>query len=130
MKSNGVMVTNVTGALISSFYTRIRFASDRVYATSGEIIDAQRRVRVGTFASGGEAIAPDPALGRAYVLNGNTITAFDLNTFQQLGAVTFTRVNVEHPALSRMKLVRWGTDGLAFRDGAKVYILRTTLAAP
>ncbi len=85
---------------------------------------------MGTFTSGGEAIHPEPVLGRVYVLNGGTISAFDMNTFQLLGSVMFTRANSEHPALSRIKLVRWGTDGLAFRDGVKVYILRTTLSAP
>jgi hypothetical protein len=41
-----------------------------------------------------------------------------------------TTVNVEHQAVALIRVVRWGTDGLAFRDGQRIYILRTTLAAP
>jgi hypothetical protein len=53
----------------------------------------------------------------------------ELATYQSLGEFTVPGVIAPHP-VERRNLVRWGTDGLAFSDGAKVYLVRTPLAAP
>lgn len=95
--AGGITEIDVTPGLVNAPYSRIRYASGRVYVTSGAIIDGERWIR---------------------------------NTFQLLGTIGFTRDDTEHPAQGRMRLVRWGTDGLAFRDGERVHIFRTTLAAP
>jgi hypothetical protein len=34
------------------------------------------------------------------------------------------------PEFDRHNLVRWGTDGLAFSDGVKIFLVRTPLASP
>lgn len=128
--ADGLREVRVTGNVIGSFYTRIAFAAGRVYGTNGAVADAARHVRVGTFSGGGWAVLPLPDLGRvAFVGDGGVVTVHDMNTFQQLGQVTVGGGS-EHPALSRMRLVRWGTDGLAFRDGTSIRIFRTPLAGP
>lgn len=127
---DGVRVTKVTGGLLSGFTLRTRYANGRVYGSNGAIVDGGRHVRVGSFAGSGASVLPDAELGRAYIIDGGTITAFDLNHFQPLGNVFVSGVVPEHPALSRLRLVRWGIDGLAFRDGTTIFILRTTLSSP
>lgn len=130
---SGVTVTNVTGGLLGGFYQRIVFAAGRVYGTSGAVVDARRRVAVGAFGGGGGSnwsVYADVPLGRAYFLAAGTLYAFDLNNYQSLGSVAISGVNEEHPAITRAKLVRWGADGLAFRDGVRIYIIRATIAAP
>lgn len=127
----GVETTDTTEGLVGTSYRRIEYGSGRVYVTDGAIIDPERRKRVGTFADDGRAVRPDPELGRAYFIDeSGTVAAYDLNDFRLLGSVDVGAVAFGHPAASRLRLVRWGTDGLAFHDLAHIYILRTTIASP
>jgi len=72
----------------------------------------------------------DPSLGRAYVLNGAQITVYDLNTFQILGQILLPAVAFDHPASRNTRLVRWGTDGLAFLDQTRLIIVRAPMIGP
>lgn len=130
--SDGLQELKVTGGLIGSFYTRIHYASGRIYSNNGSVLDAERHVIVGGFASGLASDAlPDPQLGRVFTIAGNgALTAWDMNTFTPLGSITIPGFSDDHPALRRVRIVRWGTDGLAISDGHKLFIVRTTLAAP
>jgi hypothetical protein len=132
VRSDGIALLSSTTGLIDQYYARTEYAAGRVYSTNGAVIDAERRLRVGTFSasSTSSAIYADAVLGRIFVLTENTVTAYDMNSFDFLGSVTLpTTVATEHQAVGLIRLVRWGTDGLAFRDGTRIYILRTTLAA-
>src|SRR5262249_9487557 len=69
--------------------------------------------------------------GRAYFLTGSqsstnysvTLRAFDLSTFLPLGTLTISGVNG-----SVSSLVRWGSNGLAFRsDGGQLFLIQTSL---
>lgn len=133
--SDGIALLSSTTGLISQFSARIEYAAGRVYSTNGAVIDAEQRLRVGAFNSpqafSMPAIYADAVLGRIFLLADNTLNAYDMNSFNFLGSVTLpTTVNMEHPAVGLIRLVRWGTDGFAFRDGKRIYILRTTLASP
>lgn len=125
----GVRHTVTTSGLISGFYTDILGESGRIYGTTGSVVDAERRVRVGTIGSG-HAIAVDARLGRAFVLADAAIHAYDLNTFQLLGSVPLSGLSFEHPAAVVSRLVRCGADALAFRDTSGVHIIRSPLFAP
>jgi hypothetical protein len=129
---DGLQELRSTGGLINSFYTRIHYASGRVYSNNGVVIDAERHVRVGTFGGGlANDALPDPVLGRVFAVYGDgTLTAWDMNTFTTLGSITLPGFSDDHPANRRVRIVRWGTDGLAVSDGHKLFIVRTTLAAP
>jgi hypothetical protein len=132
--ASGIRVTHTTGGLIGSFYTRIMGGGGRVYSTNGAIIDPELRVRTGGFSGTGldgtTGLHVDPALGRVFFLTSGIIRAFDINTMQEIGAINAPGTIGDHPAVARLRLARWGVDGLAYRAGTKVYILRTTLAAP
>lgn len=127
--AGGLRRVDSNDELINSFGTRIGFAHGRLYATSGEVIDARRLALVGNLGLRGTAVKPDVKLGRVFVLQEETIDAIDLNNFQALGTISFPRVaNTDPVRFQRLNLVRWGADGLAFRDGFTVYIIRTPLA--
>jgi hypothetical protein len=122
-----------TGGLISGFYTNIVGAAGRIYGTDGSIVDAERRVRIGTFGQGG-SIAIDTELGRAYILNNligaSQLSVYDLNTFGFLGSVSFPAASFHHAALLSPRLVRWGSDGLAFLDQTRLFIIRSPIIGP
>jgi len=120
------------GGLVGSFYTRIHYASGRVYSNSGAVVDPGRYVAVGAFASGlASDMLPDPALGRVFAVSGDgTLTAWDMNTFTPLGSIVLPGFTDEHPVPRHVRIVRWSADGLAINDARRLYIVRTTLAAP
>lgn len=133
--SSGVQEARSVGGLIGSFYTRIHYASGRVYARTGEVVDASRSLRLGVMGGGTSftrmTVVVSPALGRAYFLTENSgIEVFDLNTFASLGSLQVTTPANHHPANRRVRLVLWGTDGLAYADETKVVIIRSPLTGP
>jgi hypothetical protein len=131
---DGLQELRVTFGLIGGFYARIHYASGRVYSDNGAVIDGGRHLRVGTFDLGISTagfVLPDTALGRAFAIDDSgVLSAWDMNTFTLLGSVTIPGFTADHPALRRVRIVRWGSDGLAVSDGHALFIFRTTLAAP
>jgi DNA-binding beta-propeller fold protein YncE len=130
---SGVQLTRTVGGLITSFHTRIHYGAGRVYAHTGEVIDAARAVRVGVVAGGVSpnrvAAAVSPALGRGFYLDHfGRVDVFDLNDLGLLGSVEVGAFSTDPPGQHRTRLVLWGTDGLAFADVGSVYILRTPIA--
>lgn len=128
--ASGIRHVNATGGLIGGFYTHIVGAAARIYGTDGSIVDAERRVKVGSFPAGSSAILPDPATGRAFMLVGSGIAVYDLNNFQLLATVPVANVNLDHPALISPRLVRWGPDGIAFLDADDLFLVRSPIFAP
>jgi hypothetical protein len=122
----GVRHSNETRGIISGFYTDIVGESGRIYATDGSVVDAARRVRMGTL-GGGDAMAVDAGLGRAFILSGSAIIVYDLNTFQALATVPVSGISSDHPALAVSRLVRWGDTGLAFVDTNQVFLISSPI---
>lgn len=132
--ADGLYRDSVHVGLFDAF-VHIHYANDWVYSDNGRIADGGQFVRLASLdgAVGAlGAILPEPALGRAFFLkNDGELSAYDLDTFQLLGSVTVAGVqNTEAIGDYWMPIVRWGTDGIAFRDGTHTFILRTTLAQP
>jgi hypothetical protein len=125
----GVRHSITTSGLVSGFYTDIFGESGRIYGTNGSVVDAERRTRIGTI-GGGTAIMVDAQLGRAFVLGESGIAVYDLNTFQQLGMVPVDEPYFDHPALLVSRLVRAGSDAMAFLDEDELYIIRSPLFGP
>jgi hypothetical protein len=129
----GVTVARMTGGR-SGVYMRIRYANGRVYGSNGGVLDAARHEPIAAFQGGtphvGFALLPDARLGRVFYVNDGVFTAYDMNTFEALGSFTVGAAFTEHPANSRLRLVRWAADGLAYRVDNRIVIFRTPLAAP
>lgn len=126
---SGVAVVDATPNLITGFGVDIRFDGGRIYTTTGRVIDPEALTIIGTFAdiSFGSLVAPDSTVGLVFFLTGSAPTvqlrAFDPATFLQVGAIDIPGVVGTYTSL-----IRWGTDGLAFRtSGDQIFLIRTSL---
>jgi hypothetical protein len=127
--SSGVTVTN-NATFISG--NDIRFDNGLVYGSTGQVINPVTGSVLGTFAGVGSGpFTTDSAVGRAYFLTGSQsssnytviLRAFNINSFIPVGTLTISGVK---GAVS--SLVRWGSNGLAFRtDGGQLFLIQTTL---
>lgn len=108
-----------------------------VYTPAGAVFDAETGTQVGTYqvGSSNSPLRPDPETGRFFAVRPSStgtqweVTVFDHHTFVPIATKTlgsYTGFNI-----FAGDLVRWGTDGLAFRttDG-KVYLVQTDLVPP
>jgi hypothetical protein len=128
INNSGVTITASTPFGSGS---RIKFADGRVYTGNGQVINPDNSgTLLGTFASvSSQAFVPDSTVSRAYYLTQDqasgtyTLKAFDTNTFLSVGTL-----NIPGIVGTPTSLVRWGTNGLAFRTtGSQLYILQTSL---
>lgn len=119
---DGARHVHQTGGLFYGFATDIAGASGRMYGTDGSVVDAGRRVKLGTLANTGSAVTADPVTGRIFMATGSGIQVFDMNTYQLLGTL-------DVPAAATPVLVRWGEDGLAFLDEENVYLIRSPIVS-
>jgi len=119
------------GSAATATSGEIHFDNGLIYTFGGSVVDPETGVQKGTFNLQGSTsltMTTDRALGRAFFLtqsSGSTIQlrAFDLNTFLPIGVV-----NISGTPSSATSLVRWGTNGLAFRTpDDRVFILQSAL---
>src|SRR5207237_853251 len=88
------------------------------------VIDPETRTLLGRFAAQG-LVLPDGAAGRVYFLTayGSILKAFDRNTFLPLGTL-----NIPGIKGTPSSLIRWGSNGLAFRtSGNQVFLIQSAL---
>ena len=121
--ASGVSETWVQSNLISGFGVELEYDAGRIYSTNGAVIDMASRSRVGTLSASG-FVRPDAARQRVYFLEPatRTLRSFSTTTFAPTGTVT---VPVGGDATG--SLIRWGTNGFAFRTAGQVIIFRTVL---
>ena len=129
----GVAVFDVTAGLFNRFGITLKFDNGLIYGNNGRVIDPEAGTLAGTF-SGVDSygfynplVIPDSTTGRVYFLTSSSsntaiLRAFDLRTFLPVGALTIPNITGTPGSL-----IRWGTNGLAFRTESKVYILQTSL---
>ena len=118
----GVTIDDVTA--LSLGFGDIEYQAGRVYSASGGVVDPAGPSLVGNFSFPMfwiPSVEPDTAAGRVFILVGNGLFTFDPATFTRLGA-PFTVPGASGFSTS---LIRWGADGLAFRnDQDRVFLLR------
>ncbi len=109
----------------------LEYAGGRLFTTTGREVRYQPFQVMWVFAGaeGASLVEPDAGSGRVFYLtqdNGWRIKAYDMESKVLLGSVAVSNV-VGTPT----SLIRWGTNGLAFRTtGDQVFIVRTPLAQP
>jgi sugar lactone lactonase YvrE len=109
----------------------ILYDNGLVYMSGGAVVDPEAGTVKGTFSGGGfnSSMSVDSAHGRVYFLStssGVVLRAFDINTFLPLGSVTIQGISG-----SPGRLVRWGSNGLAFRtSGGQIVLIQTALVDP
>jgi hypothetical protein len=130
------MTINTSGVTIASTNSltsgwRTKFDAGLIYAGSGQVVNPDTGTLLGTFSgTNTQAFVPDSSVGRAYYLvpdqfgsSTRTLKAFDINTFVLVGSLTITGVSGD-----TTNLVRWGSNGLAFRtSGNQLFIIQTSL---
>ncbi|MCA1566811.1 MAG: hypothetical protein LC803_14435 [Acidobacteria bacterium] len=129
MKIDASGVT-VEGKTSFDVRARIKFANGLVYSSGGQVVNPDTSTLLGTFSGvASNAFAIDVAAGRAYYLTRENfggalmLKAFDLTTFVPAGSATISGISGEPTTM-----VRWGTNGLAFRtDAGRLYLLQTSL---
>jgi hypothetical protein len=125
--TNGATVLNGVGGMINGFDRDMRCSGSRVFTAGGRVFDPETSTLIGTVAYPG-LVAPDSGDARAFYLTGSgaayTLACMDFTNLQLVSTLIISNV-VGTPT----SLVRWGTDGLAFRTtGGQLFLVRTTLA--
>ena len=132
--ASGVSVASASSSLsgndISLGVTPI--GGERIFSTSGQVLDPSSLTIVHTFPVTG-LVKADTALVRVFYLTQNpppsnttwTIRAFNIDSFAPTGTMDIPGVN-GNPG----SLIRWGTNGLAFRtDSNQVFLITSSLVA-
>ena len=130
--SSGVSISSTLHNYISGFGVDIRAAGGLIYATSGRVLNPATNNLAGTFPGipSGSLVFPDLPTNRVYFLTGSgastTLKAFDLGTFMLTGTLSIPGVSGTPGSL-----IKWGSDGLAFRtSGNQVFLLSTADIVP
>ncbi len=109
-----------------AWLSTIKAAGGLLYANGGSVIDPERNRRVGVFGlpeyiSANCEVAPDSATGRAYFLCERQLFVFDTRTFAMVASQEIPIGYGDWP----IDLLRYGSDGLAFRTGEGfLYLVR------
>jgi sugar lactone lactonase YvrE len=121
--------STVTGGYAGDFV----YHNGLVYLASGVVVDPEAGVVKGTFSgASGSSVAVDAPNGRVFFISNAfssnwVLRAYDINTFLPIGSVTISGIGgfiSDGPS----RLLRWGTNGLAFRTGdKKVFLIQTAL---
>jgi Calx-beta domain len=134
--ADGVRVTGTTPFDVGA---SIEFRNGLVYSSRGQVVNPSTGQLVGTFnglSSFGLTLTVDTALGRVFFVSesgdATLLRAYDLNTFLPLGSV-----RIPTGGGFPTRLVRWGTNGLAFRLGSagfsgqanRAFIVQSTLVS-
>jgi hypothetical protein len=117
----------------NTFGTKIHYdaTTGYVYDEDGIVVNPQNGTIVGTFAANG-LMVPDGTIGRAFFLvqvneasySNYTLESFDINTLEPISSLVITGV-IGTPS----RLIRWGSNGLAFTASTYDYSTKTTTGA-
>jgi hypothetical protein len=133
--ASGVSIVDVTQGLLTGFWNDIEFHNGLIYDMNGVVINPETLTLVGTYPVGYSLVAPDSSLGLTFFLmeSGGTmkLQAYRLDTFVLVWSFDIPDVTVDDYF---WRLIRWGTDGLAFcmsgDIGDKIFLIRTGLGPP
>ena len=125
--SGATLLDDTRDTLITGFDDDIKFSGDRLFTAGGRVLDPEAKVIITNLPYSG-LVMPDVAAQRIFYLVGSGATwnlrALNFTNFQLVGSVAITNVSG-----TPTSLIRWGTDGLAFRTtGGQIFLVRTTLA--
>ena len=116
----GIDFEGTSADLTVAPYAQSEEGAGQIYLSTGPVIDAATLTSVGSLPTTGP-FALDIAGGRVHVLTGGELRTFHAWTLGPIGSLALPQATgVKEPG-------RWGSDGIAFRAGTKVYFLRTPL---
>ena len=129
LDANGLSTVASTSNLPTGDITS---TGDRIYSSTGDVIDGLTMTKAGTIASSGP-LHPDPILNRVYFLekitpstsNYNRIGCYDASNYSLIRQSVMPSVGS-----TAASLIRWGSNGLAFRSSTHVYFISSGSLAP
>ena len=116
----------------------LQITGSRAYTDVGKVYDSESGALLGTFYQSGAiaasgATTADPTLGKAFVLDSDTqygstdqIQIFNLSDFNPTSSSVIP-ITVAQTSSSISNMVRWGTNGLAFRASDGIYSVHSNL---
>lgn len=123
IESTGLVLRAGTGGLLIGNLGIRGDGNGRVYTNLGAVIDPEAQ-RILARLPGGSwdySPVPDARVNRVFFLNGSRIFTDDYSTFVALDTMELPGIR------GASNLIRWGTDGLAFRTEKQVYWLRSSM---
>jgi len=125
--SGATLLSDTRDTVVTYSDWEIKYGAGRLFTPGGRVFDPVAGTNITTVPYSG-LVAPDETDSKVFYLAGSgsvwTLYALDITNLQMTGSVTITNVSG-----SPSRLIRWGTDGLAFRTtGGQVFIIRTFLA--
>lgn len=118
---SGSNITSVSATSSILSYDDFSYAGGLIYTGNGKVFDPASQTVLGTFDAGGKFVAVDDNLNRAYFLSswGNELRVYDLTSRTLVRSTTLPGVSAAY----QTKLMRWGSDGLAFIDNLSRLII-------
>jgi trimeric autotransporter adhesin len=116
----------------------LQITGSRAYTDVGKVYDSESGALLGTFYQSGTIVAggattADTTLGKAFVLDStnqygsmNQIQIFNLSDFNPTSSSVIP-ITVAQTSSSLSTMVRWGTNGLAFRASDGIYSIHSNL---
>jgi hypothetical protein len=116
----------------------LQITGSRAYTDVGKVYDSESGALLGTFYQSGTIVAggattADTALGKAFVLDSatqygsiNQIQIFNLSDFNPTSSSVIP-ITLAQTSSSLSTMVRWGTNGLAFRASDGIYSIHSNL---
>ena len=126
--TNGAtLLSDTRNTVVTYSDWEIHYGAGRMFTPGGRVFDPVAGTNIATVPYSG-LVAPDETDWRVFYLTGSgatwTLNALDITNLQLTSSVTITNVQG-----SPARLIRWGTDGLAFRTtGGQIFLVRTILA--
>lgn len=111
---SGVEITSLTTRLFVGFNLDFVFDGQWAIATSGQAVDPGSETAVGSYWPFGPttaSVVSDPANDAVFFLKGGTISVYDRDDFTLRSTILIPGASSQTASL-----MRWGADGLAFRD--------------
>jgi uncharacterized repeat protein (TIGR01451 family) len=131
LDDSGISVAATTGNLGGGYY-EIRAIGDRIYVSSGEVIDGASLLKLGTIPTNGPN-CPDPVLNRIYFLDKSYIYGSIYDRIGSYDTSNFTLIRqISMPSVGSTvgSLVRWRNHGLAFRSASNIHFVSSAPLVP
>jgi uncharacterized repeat protein (TIGR01451 family) len=127
ISSSGVSASQTAGSVISGYYVEISGREDLLLSSTGRLVDSNNlSLRANLGVAGRPCL--DAANRRAYVVDGNTLRAFDATNYAAAGTLSLPVTSTGDWAKA---CVRWGPDGFAILgNNGKIYIARWSGTIP
>ena len=133
---SGVTVVSQTRTPSSVLTNDIVFDNGLIYTSAGYVINPTTAAIQGQFIGlpFNMIVRPDSSVGRVFFANGPafgggapSLWAYDISSLQLIATTALGTIDIIG-LQDLSSLIRWGTNGLAFRaSGGQVFIIRTSL---